>query len=123
MGAVDDLEGDASGGGGANGCGGGASRSDGCGDGGLAVLVGSGPFVQLYRVDVTALLCGAASGAGAGNGPGPAAEPIGTLVQQAAHAHDVTSVLCVGGRWFSASHDGSVLHAPLMPPHPTAASA
>ena len=33
----------------------------------------------------------------------------------------MTSVLCVGDRWFSASHDGSVLHAPLMPPHPTSA--
>ena len=78
----------------------------------LRVLVGAGPFVQLYRVERAAVDAHPAL-----SEPGSASDsaPIGVLQMQAAHAHDVTSVLCLDGRWYSASHDGSILHGALVP--------
>ena len=73
-----------------------------------AIVIGFGPFVQLHKVEARAL-----------RSQPPAqqlgdAPLVGQLQQQAAHAYDVTSVLCVADRWYSASHDGCVLHGTLV---------
>lgn len=82
------------------------------------LVVGTGPFVQIYHIDARPLLSAAATATAALSGEGgapSAASHVGLLVQQAAHAQDVTSVLCLGDSWYSASHDGSVLSGRLQP--------
>ena len=68
----------------------------------LMLVVAGGPFVVVYRIDLTAA-----------TGTDEEAPPIGHVGTEAAHAHEVTSVCCANGLWFSSSHDGSVLHGRL----------
>ena len=82
---------------------------------GLMLLVGAGAFVMLYRIDADEVEPNGAGEAGNERGPPAGARTIGKLQTQAAHAHDVTSVLCLDGRWYSTSHDGSFLHGALVP--------
>ena len=72
----------------------------------VALVAASGPFVLVLGVDLGAVRDDEAGGGAAG-------ERIGSLAQQAAHAHEVTCVRCTRRRWFSAAYDGSVMHGPL----------
>ncbi len=64
------------------------------------VLIGSGPFVLLYRLE----------GGSAALEAADARASVGTIVHRAAHASEITSVLVAGGTWYSAAKDGTLRH-------------
>ena len=85
------------------------------------LVVGTGPFVQIYHIDARPLLSAAASATAASSGEGgapSAASHVGSLVQQAAHAQDVTSVLCLGDAVFGFTRRECPLRLPSAPLSP-----
>jgi len=84
------------------------------------VALASGPCLLLYRIeDFPRAIEGDATSDRMGKSPDATWEsslrlpPLGTLVYQAMHAHELTNVLCLGGVWYSAANDGTLLYGRL----------